>query len=34
LGAAVRRVRDLYPDAEVLSLWANEQWIIEKVTVP
>jgi hypothetical protein len=34
LEAAVRRGRDLYPDAEVLSLWVNEQWIIERVTVP
>ncbi len=29
--AAVDRVRDLYPETEVIGLWLNENWIIERV---
>lgn len=29
--AAVARVRDLYPDADVTGLWLGEHWIVERI---
>jgi carbonic anhydrase len=31
LGAAIARIRDLYPQADVTGLWLNPQWILERV---
>ena len=31
LAAAVARIEDRYPQAEVVALWLNEQWIVERV---
>lgn len=28
---AVQRVRDIYPDAEVIGLWVGPQWIVERI---
>lgn len=31
LATAVSRLRELYPDSEVVGLWLNEHWIVERV---
>lgn len=31
LAAAVARIEKLYPEAETVALWLNEQWIVERV---
>ena len=31
LAAAVARIEGLYPEAEVVGLWLNENWIVERV---
>lgn len=28
---STERIRHMYPDAEVVGLWLNEHWIVEKV---
>jgi len=32
--AATQRIRDLYPEAEVIGLWVGENWIVERIKVP
>jgi carbonic anhydrase len=31
VAAAMARIEDLYPDAEVVGLWLNEHWIVERI---
>lgn len=31
LAAAAARLRRLYPDHEVVALWLNQQWIVERM---
>lgn len=31
VASAVSRIREFYPEAEVVGLWLNENWIVEKV---
>ena len=34
VAAATVRLRQLYPDAEVVGLWLNEHWVVEPVQTP
>lgn len=31
IAAAIDRLEELYPHSEVVGLWLNEQWIVERV---
>lgn len=32
LVTAAGRIREIYPDTDVIAIWLNEQWIVEKVS--